>query len=99
MKFETYPARHPRLITRDFGPVSDYFGLIDCEMLAPARLHVPVLPMRHDDKLYFPLCAACVRRPSDNYCEHDDDERALRGTWTTPEINLALEFGYGKRAP
>src|SRR5207244_4603290 len=27
-------------------------------------------------------------------CNHSDDERAIRGTWTTPEFEVALEEGY-----
>ena len=27
-------------------------------------------------------------------CTHDDDERSIIGTWTTIEINKAIEKGY-----
>ena len=29
-----------------------------------------------------------------NKCEHSDDERSFIGTWTTDEVNKALEKGY-----
>ena len=71
------------------------------DILPPSGLFHPVLPVRSGGKLTFPLCAACVgeeqakpfleRRSS---CSHSNEERTLRGTWCTPEIEQAISKGY-----
>jgi len=60
-----------------------------------------VLPYRHAGKLTFPLFATCVKEemakpPLERsyQCAHSDDERALSGTWCTPELQKAVELGY-----
>ena len=40
------PTHHPKIITRDFTNVEDYFGLIKLKVLAPRKLDYPVLPIR-----------------------------------------------------
>ena len=52
----------------------------------------PVLPVRLE-KLSFALCATCARQQC-NKCTHNDDQRALYGTWTSVEVHVALEHGY-----
>ena len=49
----------------------------------------------------FPLCVKCVEdqleRPwheRTNLCNHTEEERAMRGTWCTPELQKAVELGY-----
>ena len=49
-------------------------------------------------KLTFPLCMACVREQQPKpmlersaLCTHTDQERQLRGTWCTPEIEKAMK--------
>ena len=37
-----------------------FFGLIKCVVLAPRDLLIPVLPFKHNKKLFFPLCKECV---------------------------------------
>ena len=97
-----YPKGHPRVI---FNPghtdISFYFGLVQCKVLPPRHLYHPVLPFRHESKLLFPLCAACVeqemvKRPLDRCaeCVHTDEQRALTGTWCTPELSKAVDLGY-----
>ena len=97
-----YPKGHPRVI---FNPghtdITKYFGLVQCKVLPPRHLYHPVLPYRHDSKLLFPLCAACVeqemvKRPLDRCaeCVHTDEQRALTGTWCTPELSKAVDLGY-----
>ena len=97
-----YPKGHPRVI---FNPghtdITTYFGLVQCKVLPPRHLYHPVLPYRHDSKLLFPLCAACVeqemvKRPLDRCaeCVHTDEQRALTGTWCTPELSKAVDLGY-----
>jgi len=71
------------------------------DILPPAELLHPVLPVRSGEKLTFPLCAQCVRDEQVKpmlertaICTHSDEQRTLRGTWCTPEIKKAIELGY-----
>ena len=97
-----YPKGHPTIIsTPGHTDIRQYFGLIQCQILPPRELYHPVLPYRHDDKLLFPLCAACVeqempKRPLErtSECVHTDRQRVLTGTWYTPELEKAVELGY-----
>lgn len=79
-------------------------GYISCKVLAPGNLFLPVLPYR-SDKLMFALCkskftykiillTACAEECCQEKCKHNDEERALYGTWTTVELEVALEKGY-----
>ena len=97
-----YPVGHPQIITEpDSTHLSQYFGLVKCTLLAPYGLYMPVLPYKTHGKLLFPLCRSCVtdemakplleRSPD---CPHADSERAFIGTWTTIEIEEALNQGY-----
>ena len=44
-KIKIYPSGHPTIIRENFEPISNYFGLIKCKVLAPANLYHPVLPV------------------------------------------------------
>lgn len=104
-----YPVGHPEIITqphveeaRHKIQTEEFFGLVRCTMVPPPNLYHPVLPFRCKDKLTFPLCRSCVRDHIDlplhskplDACHHTPEERALTGTWCTPEIVKALEKGY-----
>ena len=97
-----YPKGHPTFIsTPGHTDIRPYFGLIQCQILPPRELYHPVLPYRHDDKLLFPLCARCVKEEMTKpllgrtaKCHHTDDQRALTGTWCSPELSKAVELGY-----
>jgi len=97
-----YPKGHPRFISQPgHTDISSYFGLIQCNVLPPRHLYHPVLPYRHEGKLTFPLCVTCVKqempkRPWERTaeCIHTDEQRALTGTWCSPELNKAVELGY-----
>jgi len=58
---------------------------------------VPVLPVKLDDRLLFPLCAACARlypkgKVEENYnCQHTDEQRGWVSTCTSLELNVALD--------
>jgi len=62
-KKRVYPKGHPDFFS-DPGhtDIRPYFGLVKCKVLPPRHLYHPVLPYRHDSKLLFPLCAACVKQ-------------------------------------
>ena len=68
------------------------FGFAKCKILPPQDLYIPVLPLK-TDKLVFPLCRSCALQ-SCQTCTHNEHERALIGTWCTPEIEKAIEKGY-----
>ena len=97
-----YPKGHPTFIsTPGHTDIHQYFGLIQCQILPPRELYHPVLPYRHDGKLLFPLCTSCVKEEMAKplldrtaKCHHPDDQRALTGTWCSPELAKAVELGY-----
>ncbi|CAH3126339.1 unnamed protein product, partial [Porites lobata] len=97
-----YPIGHPRITTQPADQSLDsYFGLATVDILPPAGLFHPVLPVRSGNKLTFPLCRACVQTEQaqpmltrTRYCPHSDADRTLRGTWCTPELVKAVEKGY-----
>ena len=94
LRDERYPVDHPEIITGDFKPLDQYFGLAYVKILPPTRLYHPVLPFRVNNKLYFPLCRTCATSNSGPGCDCSDDDRALIGTWCTPELLKAVEMGY-----
>ena len=67
-------------------------------MLPPRNLYHPVLPQRIKvdsyEKLIFTLCKTCAETRNQNECKHTDDKRSFIGTWTTDEVNKAIEKGY-----
>ena len=101
-KTGTYPVGHPHIITQPADQrIYSYFGLALVDILPPPGLYHPVLPVRYNGKLTFPLCRSCVEAEQakpmlqrTHYCVHSDAERMLRGTWCTPEIEKAVEKGY-----
>ena len=40
------------------------------------------------------MCKTCAETRNQNKCEHSDNERSFVGTWTTDEVNLAIDKGY-----
>ena len=90
-----YPLGHP-LVLNEFenNDISGYFGLIKCKVSAPKNLYIPVLPYRDaNNKLVFPLCAACADNQASN-CTHSDEERRFVGTWFSEELKLAVANDY-----
>ena len=70
---------HPTIITENFCPLEEtlirYKGLIKCTVLPPKDLYLPVLPVRIDGKLMFPLCRSCAEMKNHGVCNHTDTER------------------------
>ena len=61
----------------------------------PRDLYLPILPSRFSNgKLVFALCGICANKCIQAECAHSDAERALLGTWTTPELDEAVMKGY-----
>ena len=93
-KYSRYPVGHPEIITDHFDDLGSYFGIAKVKVLSPRGLYHPVLPYRSNGKLKFPLCRTCADAESLETCTHTDEQRAITGTWCTPEIEMALEKGY-----
>jgi hypothetical protein len=89
-----YPVGHPEIITENFDQNQRYFGLIKCKILPPNNLYIPVLPTRINNKLIFALCNQCAYEQNKNKCLHNQNERALFGTWISEEVYKAIECGY-----
>jgi len=92
-KYMTFPIGHPKIITKDFKNLDDYFGLMKIKILPPKKLFVPVLPIRSNGRLLFSLCKKCGDNRQYN-CNHTDSERAFTGTWVTEEVKMAVKKGY-----
>ena len=94
MKNRQYPMGHPVRIRSNFNcGINEYFGVAKAVLLPPRDLYHPILPVRVKDEegntqLMFPLCNKCAVESNFviNSCNHTEEERAVRGTWTTPEI-------------
>ena len=79
----------------NFDPSLDsYFGIAQVKILPARGLYHPVLPYVSGGKLKFPLCRTCADAESKNVCRCPDAERAITGTWCTPEIVKVIEKGY-----
>ena len=96
--YQKYPIGHP---TKIFNPEKydkSWYSLIKCKVVPLRKLYHPVLPQRIKvdsyEKLVFTLCKACAETRNQNKCEHYDNQRSFIGTWTTDEINKAIEKDY-----
>ena len=93
-KTKQYPVGHPEIITKDFKPLDEYFGMANVKVLPPRELYHPVLPYRSNGKLKFPLCRTCADNEHQKRCECSDEDRMIVGTWCTPELDMAIHKGY-----
>lgn len=100
-KYE-YMKGHPDVINSNFhnyftenGQFSDrVFGFVKCKVLPPKQMTFPILPGRFSNRLEFVLCRTCAEKNAKQFCTHSDDERALVGSFATPELREALQNGY-----
>ena len=96
--YKKYPIGHPKKIISPEKYDKKWYGLIKCKILPPRELYHPVLPHKIKcDKAYklmFPLCISCAKIKQQEKCQHNSDEREFIGTWTTDEVNKAIEKGY-----
>ncbi|XP_071477968.1 uncharacterized protein [Diadema antillarum] len=93
-KYGSYPLGHPEVITSHFQDVSAYYGLVRCKVLPPKSLLHPVLPIKINGKLMFPLCRTCAETRQRTQCNHGTQERLLQSTWVSLELMKAVEKGY-----
>lgn len=75
-------------------PLGQLFGFLKCRILAPKKMYIVPLANSVNGKLQCVLCSACAEKQMTTSCKHSDNERALIGTWTTPELELAVSQGY-----
>ena len=90
---KNFPLGHPTIYIDDECndvDMSNFIRLIKCSILPPKSLFFPILPMRIDGKLIFALCHTCAIQKQIN-CTHSDDKRMLTGTWTSVEIQKAVD--------
>ena len=98
-KTRAFMVGHPKVITEDFGDVATvhvrFRGFIQCTVLPPDRLLLPLLPYKTGGKLLFPLCRTCAEEQINASCPHKDEDRLLHGVFTTAELAKAVdELGY-----
>ena len=89
-----YPSGEFTQIVENFDYTKEYFGIATVRVLPPRGLFFPILPQHLDKKLVFALCQFCASRLQDTACTCSDEKRAMTGTFTTPELYLAVENGY-----
>lgn len=72
-----------------------YFGVVKGKFLPPKNLYHPVLPVRINDKLKFPLCYKCAQsNNNESDCKCVDEDRAFVHTYCSNEVEVALNVGY-----
>ena len=71
-----------------------YFGVMKVTVLPPTDLLHPVLPLKCNGKLKFPLCYTCACNETLEMCQCLDSERMFTHTYCTPELEVALNMGY-----
>ena len=84
-KYGTYPIGHPTIVVNPENQnIHNYFGIALVDVLAPDRLFHPVLPVKINGKLMFPLCVKCVEQQQDrqwhertNLCPHSEEEQTI----------------------
>ena len=96
--YKKYPIGHPKKIISPEKYDTKWYGFIKCKILSPRELYHPVLPQKikceKSEKLMFPLCISCAETKQKEKCQHSENERSFIGTWTSDEVNKALEKGY-----
>lgn len=90
MSEESVPIGHPEVILGGFpatpARVFPYRGLGHVTILPPQTLRYPLLGVKMNNTLLFALCRECGFSKSSAPCTHNEQERALTGTWTHCEI-------------
>ena len=64
-----------------------YFGLMKVKILPPCKLLFPVLPVKINGKLMFPLCHTCAENEDKGHCTYSSLSCALIHTcaqWNSP---------------
>ena len=92
VKTKKYPVGHPVIIKNPENlDINPYNGFIFLKILPPKNLFFPVLPVRLNNKLVFPLCYECAKIQNNKISKHDENIRSIVGTYTTMEVKKAVE--------
>ncbi|KAL3118906.1 hypothetical protein niasHT_004837 [Heterodera trifolii] len=102
-----YPVGHPKVHVLnqevEWRSAADNpypLALLKVWVVPPRQIDVPVLPVKVDDRLCFPLCMKCTKEhpkggmKKDYKCYHSDEQRGWVSTCTSIELNAALNEGY-----
>ena len=71
-KTGTNPLGHPIIITEHVKDISQYERLIKYKVVLPRDLHIPVLSLKINGQLLFPLCRTCAENYSQQKCLHTE---------------------------
>lgn len=95
-KYGKFPVGHPAILVGEDCPqdLTNVEGIVKATVLPPEQLYHPVLPVRLHGKLLFPLCSRCGVDQNNDDCDHNNDVRAITGTWVSDELKLAVSKGY-----
>ena len=63
-------------------------------VLPPTDLIHPVLPLKCNGKLKFPLCCKCACNENEDMSTCFDNDRKITHTYCTPELEVAINMGY-----
>lgn len=96
-----YFLRSPKKILRakecesiKVNDIMNMNGLAYVTVLCQQNLYWPVLPIRHNKKLYFVCCQTCLVMYNTEKCKHNVMQRALTDVWSTCELKVAFKNGY-----
>ena len=70
--------------------IDQIFGIITAKVLPPRKIRFPALPYRVNGRLTFPLCRTCVEKMEQKPCQCPDENRALTGSWCSPEFQVYI---------
>ncbi|KAL7075931.1 hypothetical protein ACQ4LE_004628 [Meloidogyne hapla] len=104
----SFPVGHPKVHVVPLSEQKVYWTRSDqipfkgiLKVLEPPQeLEVPVIPVKFDERLLFPLCRKCAlaypdgANIKDYHCPHNDEERGWVSTCTSIELEEALNVGY-----
>ena len=62
--------------------------------LPPKHLLQPILPLKCNGKLKFPLCYKCAVTKNNEECTCSDEEISFTQPYCTPEIETAINMDY-----
>jgi hypothetical protein len=87
LKWRSFPKATPKIFIGEKCPdIREIFGVVKIKILAPRYLLFPVLPVKFDGKVMFPLCRSCMEERRVDFCNHDSvDDSCFIGTYVSEE--------------
>ncbi|KAK3929567.1 putative DNA polymerase [Frankliniella fusca] len=92
-----FPHGHPQIFLEgdpNMPAFDQWNGEMKCTVLPPCELYIPVLPLKTQGRLMFPLCRTCAEQGCSEICRHTPEDRKFTDTWCVPELKLAVKKGY-----